>query len=74
MLVLTRNIGQTIVIGDEIWMSVLGVKGGVVRLGIDAPVHIPVHREEIYLKVQQASLMKEWDKNSHPSNHLLQSH
>ncbi|MFP3581804.1 carbon storage regulator CsrA, partial [Arthrobacter sp. SIMBA_036] len=49
MLILTRRNGETLKIGDEISVSVLGVKGNQVRLGIDAPDDVDVHREEIFL-------------------------
>ena len=53
MLVLSRRIGESLVIADDIRLTVLGVSGGQVRLGIEAPKHISVHREEIYDKIQQ---------------------
>lgn len=52
MLILTRRIGETLVIGDGIKITVLGAKGVHVRLGIDAPSNVSVHREEIYQKIQ----------------------
>ena len=51
MLILTRRIGETIAIGDGIQVVVLGVAGSVVRLGISAPKHVPVHRQEIYERI-----------------------
>lgn len=53
MLILTRKLGESITIGDEIRVSVLGIRGRQVRIGIDAPSNIVVHREEIYVKVQE---------------------
>ncbi|MFZ2208820.1 MAG: carbon storage regulator CsrA [Porticoccaceae bacterium] len=53
MLILTRRVGETIVIGDDVTVTVLGVKGNQVRLGVNAPRDLPVHREEIYERIQQ---------------------
>lgn len=53
MLILTRKLGESITIGDEIRVSVLGIRGRQVRIGIEAPSHVVVHREEIYVKVQE---------------------
>lgn len=54
MLILTRRIGETVMIGDDVSLTVLAVKGNQVRVGIDAPRHIAVHREEIYERVKAA--------------------
>ena len=53
MLILTRKLGESIAIGDNIKVSVLGIHGRQVRIGIEAPPEVIVHREEIYLKVQE---------------------
>jgi carbon storage regulator len=53
MLILTRKLGENIRIGDKVKITILDIKGGQVKLGIDAPPHIAVHREEIYERIRE---------------------
>jgi carbon storage regulator len=52
MLILTRRVGETLMVGDEVTVTVLGVKGNQVRIGVKAPKHVSVHREEIYERIR----------------------
>jgi carbon storage regulator len=60
MLILTRRVGETVMIGNEVTVTVLGVKGNQVRIGVNAPKDVAVHREEIYERIK-----REQDQDSH---------
>lgn len=59
MLILTRRIGETLMIGDDVKVTVLNIQGGQARIGVDAPEQIEVHREEIYRRIQTEKLSKD---------------
>jgi carbon storage regulator len=64
MLILTRRIGETLMVGDDVTVTVLGVKGNQVRIGVNAPKDVAVHREEIYQRIQKERGSSEGNENS----------
>jgi carbon storage regulator len=71
MLILTRRVGETLMIGDEVTVTVLGVKGNQVRIGVNAPKDVSVHREEIYRRIEDEKRGKTSDdfvSNSYDSD------
>jgi len=66
MLILTRRIGETLMIGEEVTVTVLGVKGNQVRIGVNAPKDVAVHREEIFERIKRE---EQGGASSHPDGH-----
>lgn len=64
VLILTRRVGETLMVGDDVTVTVLGVKGNQVRIGVNAPKDVAVHREEIYQRIQQENGSPEEEKSS----------
>ena len=64
MLILTRRVGETVVVGEEVTVTVLGIKGNQVRWGINAPKRVAVHREEIYERIKREELDEPDDKSN----------
>ena len=67
MLILTRRVGETVMIGDDVTVTVLGVKGNQVRVGINAPKNVAVHREEIYERIKREQQGEQHDGESQSS-------
>ena len=64
MLILTRRVGETLMIGDDVTITVLGVKGNQVRIGVNAPKEVAVHRDEIYQRIQNEKTGDDIDSDS----------
>ena len=61
MLILTRRVGETLMIGDDVSVTILGVKGNQVRVGVNAPKDVAVHREEIYQRIQHERVAHDYE-------------
>jgi len=68
MLILTRRVGETLMVGDDVTVTVLGVKGNQVRIGVNAPKDVAVHREEIYDRIRKENEGGDAGKNNEPGN------
>ncbi|MGH8149774.1 MAG: carbon storage regulator CsrA [Steroidobacteraceae bacterium] len=68
MLILTRRVGETVMIGNEVTVTVLGVKGNQVRIGINAPKSVAVHREEIYERIKREQQGEQQDEPQEDPN------
>lgn len=70
MLILTRRVGETVMIGNDVTVTVLGVKGNQVRVGINAPKNVAVHREEIFERIKREQQGGESDGNVEPDGNV----
>jgi carbon storage regulator len=68
MLILTRRVGETVMIGNDVTVTVLGVKGNQVRIGVNAPRDVAVHREEIFERIKREEKDGESDRSASPGN------
>ena len=74
MLILTRRVGETLMVGDEVTVTVLGVKGNQVRIGVNAPKEVAVHREEIYQRIQREKTGPEHEDDEDNIGNTLAPH
>jgi carbon storage regulator len=74
MLILTRRVGETVMIGDEVTVTVLGVKGNQVRMGINAPRTVAVHREEIFERIKHEGQDSDFVSTSEPNGSADRQH
>jgi carbon storage regulator len=70
MLILTRRVGETLNIGNDVTVTVLGIKGNQIRLGVSAPKDVPVHREEIYRRIQAEETSGQRSGSKEPSGNF----